>query len=99
MDEALVEGSGPVQRGRGGDVASDVDGGGAVEARDVGVVEDIRGFEEELGREAFPNGNGAGVAHVDFESRRGEERVAADVEGTLEGGAGGGVAVQDAVAT
>ena len=98
LDEALVEGAGPVERGWGGDVASDVDCGGRVEAGDVRVVKDIRRFEEEFGGEAFANRNGPGVAHVDFERGGGKKSVTADVERPLEGGTGGGVSIQDPVA-
>ena len=62
------------------------------------MVEDVGGLEEELGLPAFLDGEDAGVAEVQFGSGRGAEGIAADEEGSLEGGAGGVVAVENAVA-
>ena len=82
---------------RGGDVSGDVHGGGVIQAGDVGVVEDVRRLQEELGAEAFLDREGAAVTQVDLKSFGIDEGVAADVEGALETG-GGGIAIEYAVA-
>ena len=90
--------TGPGEARRGSDVSGDVHGGGVIQAGDVGVVEDVRRLQEELGTEAFLDREGAAVTQVDFKGFRRDERIAADVEGALETGGGGGIAIEYAVA-